>query len=122
MRVQSGALSSIARSLAVALGFVILSSPPLVQAWIGGDTRPFIAVTIALAIVLGLLVWSWAARDARRFQGRAAVGAESARAYDLAVYLSLIVVLPEAGCSSPRPARGCSRSSRFPTTRATPTC
>jgi hypothetical protein len=52
-------LPPIARSLAVALSFVILSSPPSIQAWVGGDTRPFIVATIALALVQALLFAGW---------------------------------------------------------------
>ena len=49
----------VARSVAVALSFVLLSSPPALQIWVGGDTRPYILATIALAVVNALLVLLW---------------------------------------------------------------
>jgi hypothetical protein len=62
-------LPLVARSLAVALSFVLLSSPPVLQPWVGGDTRAFILVTIALAIVNGVLVWSWTGTSAAALKG-----------------------------------------------------
>jgi len=52
-------LPLIGRSLAIALCFVLLSSPPVLQGWTGGDTRAYILATIVLAIVNVLLAWSW---------------------------------------------------------------
>ena len=58
-QVQSAALPLVGRSLAIALGFVLLSSPPVLQGWTGGDTRAYVLATIALAVVNVLLVLSW---------------------------------------------------------------
>jgi hypothetical protein len=63
-------LSLVARSLAVALSFVLLSSPPLLQRWVGGDTRAYILATIALAIVNLLLVLSWSETNERPAKAR----------------------------------------------------
>jgi hypothetical protein len=63
-QVQSAALPFVGRGLAIALGFVLLSSPPALQGWAGGDTRAFVLATIALAVVNVLLVWSWTERPA----------------------------------------------------------
>jgi hypothetical protein len=52
-------LPPIARSVAVAISFIVLSSPPMIQSWVGGDTRPFIVATIALAALQAFLTWSW---------------------------------------------------------------
>jgi hypothetical protein len=54
----------VARSVAVALSFALLSSPPLLQTWVGGDTRAYVSATIALAVINILLVLSWTVQDA----------------------------------------------------------
>jgi hypothetical protein len=57
-------LPLVARSVAVAFSFVLLSSPPFLQSFVGGDTRAYILATLALALVHAALVWSWNGRDA----------------------------------------------------------
>lgn len=40
------------RGAAIAASFVILSSPPVLQRLVGGDTRAYVLATVALAPVL----------------------------------------------------------------------
>jgi hypothetical protein len=49
----------LARSVAVALLFALLSAPAAWQRWLGGDTAGYIATTIALAVIAAALVLSW---------------------------------------------------------------
>src|SRR4029450_13636711 len=51
----------LARSLTVALMFALLSMPPALQRWCGGDTGPYVVVTIALAAIAIALALSWPA-------------------------------------------------------------
>ncbi len=52
-------LASALRVFALAINFLILSSPPLLQRWVGGDTRPYLVATLVLAVVNLALVMSW---------------------------------------------------------------
>lgn len=52
-------LAAALRVFALAINFLILSSPPLLQRWVGGDTRPYLVATLLLAIVNLTLVMSW---------------------------------------------------------------
>ena len=47
------------RVFALAINFLILSSPPQLQRWVGGDTRPYVVATLLLAVVNLALVMSW---------------------------------------------------------------
>jgi hypothetical protein len=58
-RIQSAAVTLLARSLGVALTFLVLSSPSPLQRWSGGDTRAYIAATLVLALLNVVLVFSW---------------------------------------------------------------
>ena len=44
------------RGAAIAASFVILSSPPVLQRLVGGDTRAYVLATVALALVSGEFV------------------------------------------------------------------
>ncbi len=56
------------RSLGIAAAFVLLSSPPRLQHWIGGDTRAYVVATVALAVLVAVLTFAADAneRDTRR--------------------------------------------------------
>src|SRR5580765_5498807 len=47
------------RSVAIALCFLLLSAPPILQRWIGGDTRAYALTTLVLALISAWLVASW---------------------------------------------------------------
>jgi len=46
------------RGAAIAASFVILSSPPVLQRLVGGDTRAYVLATVALALVHAALAWT----------------------------------------------------------------
>jgi hypothetical protein len=49
----------LARSIAVALMFALLSAPATLQRWVGGDTAAYIVTTIALVVLTIALVSTW---------------------------------------------------------------
>src|SRR5580765_8108120 len=59
--VQSAAMPTVARGLVVAAMFALLSAPPLLQRWVGGDTRAYVLVTIVMAVAGLALVAGWPA-------------------------------------------------------------
>ena len=50
------------RGAAIGASFVILSSPPVLQRPVGGDTRAYVLATVALALVHAALAWTCAWR------------------------------------------------------------
>jgi len=69
----------LARGLLVGLLFVLLSSPPALQQWIGGDTRAHVVVTIAMAMAAIALVAGWTLIGERRRTGPPAGRPEGGR-------------------------------------------
>src|SRR6185295_10779799 len=51
------------RSVAIALCFLLLSAPPVLQRWIGGDTRAYVVTTLVLALIGAWLLASWGAHE-----------------------------------------------------------
>jgi len=49
----------LSRSLVIAANFIVLSSPPTLQHWIGGDTRAYIVATLVLVGLNAWLAMSW---------------------------------------------------------------
>ena len=71
-----------ARLILLAAAFILLSAPPIVQGWIGGDTRAYAATTVALVILNLALAAVWTrqsdrepAQSAARSLGAVIVGA-----------------------------------------------
>ena len=51
------------RSVAIALCFLLLSAPPVLQRWIGGDTRAYVVTTLVLVLIGAWLVASWRVQE-----------------------------------------------------------
>ena len=51
-------MTSFVRSLGIAAAFVLLSSPPMLRHWIGGDTRAYVVVTVALAALVAAITFA----------------------------------------------------------------
>jgi hypothetical protein len=62
------------RGGAVAASFVLLSSPPALQRWVGGDTRAYVLATIALLAVQVALLATWADKERAGADGAGSPG------------------------------------------------
>src|SRR5580765_7240292 len=51
------------RSVAIAVSFLLLSAPPILQRWIGGDTRAYVVTTLVLVLIAAWVVVSWRAHE-----------------------------------------------------------